>query len=83
MNVITFPENFYCMVLFHSKMQCHMINDTKTLHAVNTINHHPVNMFCPENVVCFLHLLNIFKSTQKSFTFEANTSNPDQTALKG
>ena len=34
--------------------------------------------FCPENVVCFFHLLHIIKSK----IMEANTMKPDQTAPK-
>ena len=29
----------------------------------HTVIPYPANSFCPENVVCFLHLLHIFKST--------------------
>ena len=34
--------------------------------------------FCPENVVCLLHLL-----LKTYFIMEANTMNPDQTAFNG
>ena len=39
--------------------------------------------FCPENIVCFLRLLHIFKCNPDNFINEANNMNPDQTALKG
>ena len=33
--------------------------------------------YCPENVVYFLHLLNILKCTRIDFFTEANNMNPD------
>ena len=43
---------------------------------------YPSIYFCPENVVCFICLLHIFKCTS-DFNMEANTMNPDQTAPHG
>ena len=42
-----------------------------------TISPYPVSIFCPENVVCFLHLQCI---SDKIFFMEANNINTDQTA---
>ena len=39
--------------------------------------------FCHKNVVCFIHLLHVFKCTPEIFYKEANTMNPDQTAPFG
>ena len=36
--------------------------------------------FCPENVVCLIHLPHVFKGLKNGFTMEASTMNPDQTA---
>ena len=42
--------------------------------------------FCPENVVCFKHLLHMIEKINVHFRLllimEANTMNPDQTAPK-
>ena len=43
------------------------------------LNSYPVTIFCPENAVCFLCLLHIFKCTSDFFK-EANNIKIDQTA---
>ena len=49
---------------------------------LNGFNPYPSNIFCPENVVCFLCLLHIFKYVHFRIDFikEAKTMSPDQTA---
>ena len=42
-------------------------------------NPYPANIFCPENVACFLCLLHIQVHFRLDFCMEANTMNPDQT----
>ena len=43
----------------------------------------PPLLFCPENVVCFLHLLHIFMFFRLDSFLELNNMNPDQTAPEG
>ena len=41
-----------------------------------------LTLILPENYVCLLHLMHLFKCTSEYFVMEANTMNSDQTAPK-
>ena len=48
----------------------------------NNINPYPADTFCPENIVCSLRLLNIFKRTPDQFYYRSKQYEPSQAAPK-
>ena len=58
-----------------------MLAGKELIQTFRSFNPYPTTIFCPENVVCFLCLLHIFKcNCILDFFMEVNNMNPDQTA---